>query len=244
MQSRITMFCLELFLGTGLLAQQAAPAAEAETPKSDATMVFDQETFEYGTILQGEVVKNVFEFENTGTEALVIMNAKGSCGCTVPEWPKDPILPGETGQLLVQFDSKGKMGKQSKRVTLTTNGQRSVVYLTIKGEILDPAKQEELAASSILNAPIKNDRVDVNSFKLYPNPTSDILQVELGDYIGASAQIDIFNQKGQLMASELVAEITASATEVNVSTLASGMYTVSIKVKDKKRVAQLISIVR
>lgn len=241
MKSRITMFCLALFLGTGLIAQTTE---QADLPKSDATMTFDQEVFEYGTILQGEVVKNVFEFENTGSEALVIMNAKGSCGCTVPEWPKDPILPGEKGQLLVQFDSKGKKGKQSKRVTLTTNGERSIVYLTIKGEVADPAAQEEMAASSILNSPIKNDQVNVSAFKLYPNPTSDVLQVELAEYIGASAQIDIFDQNGKLMSSELVAEISASATELNVSKLATGMYTVSIKVKDKKRVAQLISIVR
>ena len=77
-----------------------------------------------------------FEFINNGSEPLKISNAKGSCGCTVPEWPKEPISPGSIAKIKVTFDSKGKIGQQSKRVTLMTNAIPNVKILTIKGEII------------------------------------------------------------------------------------------------------------
>lgn len=97
------------------------------------------EVFDYGTITDGEVVNHTFKFKNTGSEPLVISNAKGSCGCTVPQWPREPIAPGATGEIQVKFDSKGK-GKeggsaQSKKVTITANTEPANTYLTVKGTI-------------------------------------------------------------------------------------------------------------
>jgi hypothetical protein len=100
---------------------------------------FDKDTYDWGTVMDGETVTHVFKFTNTGKEPLVINNAKGSCGCTVPEWPRDPIAPGKTGEIKVVFDSKGKGavgGKEdSKRVTITANTDPVDTYLTIKGKI-------------------------------------------------------------------------------------------------------------
>ena len=89
--------------------------------------------------MDGEKVKHDYKFTNTGSEPLIISNAKGSCGCTVPSWPREPIAPGESAVIAVQFDSKnkGKVGgsPQSKRVTITANTDPVNTYLTIKGTV-------------------------------------------------------------------------------------------------------------
>ena len=103
---------------------------------------FEATTVDYGTIEQGADPYRVFNFTNTGTEPLVIKNAKGSCGCTVPEWPKEPILPGETGQIQVRYDTN-RVGPINKTVTLTTNasGTDERVTLMIKGEVQKKAAE-------------------------------------------------------------------------------------------------------
>jgi len=117
---------------------KAAPAAPAAPTGPLTSVKFDSNEFDYGVIDQGEKVTHVYKFTNTGSEPLIISNAKGSCGCTVPQWPKDPIMPGATDEIKVQFDSKGKRGKQSKRVTITANTDPAQTFLTIKGEINAP----------------------------------------------------------------------------------------------------------
>ena len=102
---------------------------------SDAQMNFDLDEWDFCEINQGDVVEHSFEFTNTGKDPLIISNAKGSCGCTVPEWPRAPIPPGEKGVIDVKFDSKGKKGQQNKRITLTTNVVPSQQVLIVKGMV-------------------------------------------------------------------------------------------------------------
>lgn len=108
-----------------------------KTTGAMTTIAFDDTTFDYGTIKDGESVTHTYKFTNTGTEPYIISNAKGSCGCTVPVWSREPILPGESSEIVVTFNSrgKGKVGgqNQSKRVTLTGNTNPANTYLTIKG---------------------------------------------------------------------------------------------------------------
>lgn len=100
------------------------------------TLEYEKEgRFDFGIVDEGEIVKHVFKFKNTGNEPLVISNAKGSCGCTVPTWPKEPVPPGSTGEINVEFNSKGKPGMQSKRVTVTANTNPTETFLEIKGEV-------------------------------------------------------------------------------------------------------------
>jgi hypothetical protein len=103
------------------------------------TLAFEKDTYDWGKVMDGDKVTHVYKFKNTGNEPLIISNAKGSCGCTVPEWPKDAIAPGKSGEIKVVFDSKGKGavgGKEdSKRVTITSNTDPVETYLTIKGKI-------------------------------------------------------------------------------------------------------------
>lgn len=99
------------------------------------TIQYDNDKYNFGVVNEGEIVKHVFKFKNTGNEPLVISNAKGSCGCTVPTWPKEPVPAGATGEISVEFNSKGKPGQQSKRVTVTANTNPTETYLEISGEV-------------------------------------------------------------------------------------------------------------
>ena len=82
---------------------------------------------------RGESVAHSFIFKNEGDTPLIISNAKGSCGCTVPEWPRFPISPGDSNSIKVIFNSKGKKGLQNKSVTLTTNMYPNSTVLKVKG---------------------------------------------------------------------------------------------------------------
>lgn len=96
-----------------------------------AKITFDQEVYDYGTVTAGEVVEYSFAFTNTGVAPLTITNAKSTCGCTVPDYPKEPIPPGAKSEIKVRFNSKGKSGRQKKpvRVTANTWPVETVVYI-------------------------------------------------------------------------------------------------------------------
>ena len=117
-----------------VLAQEVVQ--EVIQVQSGATIEFTKDTHDYGTIKYDADGSCVFEFKNTGTEPLIISNAKGSCGCTVPEWPKEPIAPGAKGEIKVKYDTK-RPGAINKSVTITSNaGNEPTKTLRIKGNVL------------------------------------------------------------------------------------------------------------
>jgi hypothetical protein len=120
-------------------SQTAATPAPAVENKNQAEFKFDVMEYSYGTIKQGESVTYNFKFTNTGKEPLVITSAHGSCGCTVPDWPKEPIKKGEKGEIKVTFNSAGKMGPQDKTVTINSNAKTNPAILHIKGNVEKPA---------------------------------------------------------------------------------------------------------
>ena len=97
---------------------------------------FEEEEFDFGRITQGEKVSHAFIFENVGKTNLIISGASGSCGCTVPEWPKEPIAQGATGRINVVFSSEGKKGLQEKTVTIVTNCEPATRVIRIKTDIV------------------------------------------------------------------------------------------------------------
>ncbi|MEZ4990554.1 MAG: DUF1573 domain-containing protein [Saprospiraceae bacterium] len=107
-------------------------ATDAKMDVNGPKMVFENETIDYGTIEQGSDPYRIFTFVNEGTEPLIISNARGSCGCTVPSHPKEPIMPGQTAEVKVRYDTN-RLGPFTKRVTLTTNETENTRVLTIKG---------------------------------------------------------------------------------------------------------------
>jgi len=114
---------------------QLAPAApEAEIPLTTAE--WPETDFDFGTIKQGEIARHVFKVKNTGTQPLKISRVKPSCGCTTPNWTKEPIPPGGEGEIEVAFDSGGKSGIQRKTVTVFLNTEERAVTLRFNGEIV------------------------------------------------------------------------------------------------------------
>jgi hypothetical protein len=100
------------------------------------TIAFAEEFHDFGEVQEGEVVEHTFTFTNEGEGPLIISNAQGSCGCTVPDWPRQPIAPGQKGQIKVSFVSTGRAGRQDKRVTLTTNAVPQSKVLNITSTVI------------------------------------------------------------------------------------------------------------
>jgi hypothetical protein len=127
---KVTLFFSLLFV-TVLISQNANAQIV-----SGAKIEFSKETHDYGTVKYGADGTCTFDFTNTGTEPLIISNAKGSCGCTVPEWPKEPIAPGATGTIKVSYDTK-RPGAISKSVTITSNdAAEPTKVIRITGNVL------------------------------------------------------------------------------------------------------------
>jgi hypothetical protein len=100
-----------------------------------ARLTFEETEYDFGEIDEGGLVKHTFEFTNTGKAPLLITHARSTCGCTIPEWPKEPIPAGEKGEIYVVFDTKGKGGYQGKPVTVTANTFPSQTVVTVKGRV-------------------------------------------------------------------------------------------------------------
>ena len=130
-------------------AQNAATTVANAVPSGPTTvMSFDETTFDFGTVTEGEKVSHTYAFKNTGDEPLILQNAKGSCGCTVPQWPREPIPSGESGSITVEFNSKGKKGPRNQKVTITANTDPVQSFVALVGEVT-PAAGAETAAPQI-----------------------------------------------------------------------------------------------
>jgi hypothetical protein len=143
----ITRIAGLLILLAGLLAcqfvrdekkpnQTAANGISSDSLKV-AIISFDETDHNFGRVYEGEQVGWYFKFRNTGTKNLIITNAYASCGCTVPDYNKDPVHPGGEGVIKVVFDSKDRTGIQSKTVTVESNAQNKIITLKIKAEIIN-----------------------------------------------------------------------------------------------------------
>ena len=121
--------------------QKFDPAkTQASEPAAPTTsMVFDSYEHDFGTMDEGDAVTHIFSFTNTGSEPLILDKCKGSCGCTVPQCPKEPIAPGASGKIEVKFNSKGKKNNQTKTVTINANTDPGQTILKIKA-FVNPAE--------------------------------------------------------------------------------------------------------
>jgi len=124
-------------------------SADGSTNAALPDIKFEEETHDFGRITQGEKVSFGFKFKNTGKSSLIISAANGSCGCTVPEYPKKPIAPDEEGIINVVFSSEGKSGQVEKSVTMVTNCEPSTKIIYIKANVIVPtsANPSELPTS-------------------------------------------------------------------------------------------------
>jgi hypothetical protein len=115
--------------GGGKYSNQGAPG-------DTAVISFREYEHEFGKVVEGEKVACIFTFENNGKGPLVISSVTSSCGCTVPKYDTKPIAPGSTGIVEVVFDSSGRIGRQTKTITVMSNASRSIVLLRISGEVI------------------------------------------------------------------------------------------------------------
>ena len=117
----------------------SAVALSAQNDKS-AKIEFETTVIDYGTIEKGSNGLRVFKFKNTGNAPLVVSSVKSSCGCTVPKKPEAPILPGESGEMEVKYDTK-RVNPIRKTITVTSNAETPTVALKIKGNVIDSSKK-------------------------------------------------------------------------------------------------------
>lgn len=147
MKKVILSICFAMGIAGAALAQNPVTAAPMAKPvnKNAAKFQFTDKnsTFDFGKIPEGPVAEHVFEFKNIGKEPLIISNANASCGCTTPEWNKEPILPGKKGKVTVRYNTQGRVGPIAKSVYITSNAAledgKDRYELYIKGEVVAPA---------------------------------------------------------------------------------------------------------
>ena len=115
-----------------------SPKSATETSNKQAAIKFDKEEHDFGTLLQGEVVTYSFHFTNTGNMPLIISEVGSSCGCTVGDYPHEPIAPSKTGDIKVTYNSAGHHGFQSRFLTVMSNTNPAKTTLRIKGTVQTP----------------------------------------------------------------------------------------------------------
>ncbi len=141
----IAMMCLTAGVAgfhTQAHAQVAAAAAPAQDPNAPKFNFKDGDTFDFGTVTEGPNAEHKFSFRNVGKSPLIVTNATASCSCTVPAWPKEPILPGKQGDITVSFTTKGHVGPFIKDVYIQSNAMKGTERYTIhiKGTVVAGAK--------------------------------------------------------------------------------------------------------
>lgn len=156
----ITLFCLSVTAAAATAQDKAAtptpvnntpvaappppPAPKAVDPDA-GSFKFKEETHDFGEVPEGPLAETDFEFKNTGKKPIVINEAHGSCGCTVPKWPSEPIAPGKKGVIHVAYTTQGRQGPISKEVTINSNAKESPMVLHIRGTV-KPKPAEPAAA--------------------------------------------------------------------------------------------------
>jgi hypothetical protein len=155
MKKVLLSICL-LIAATAITNAQETTTPAPTPPNPNAPEIsFETETHDFGKLAKGAPCEFEFKFTNTGKEPLIITNCSATCGCTVPNWPKEPIMPGKTGVIKVKYDSN-RVGAFQKDVTVTSNGKTSSKKVTIKGTIDAPPKEEQFPGNNTGNgAPVQ-----------------------------------------------------------------------------------------
>jgi hypothetical protein len=154
--SILILFVLTISCGEGAakkVNQDNVNATEAKSQQNisnSPVMKFDKQSHDFGNINEGDIVTTTFSFTNAGKSDLIIVDARGSCGCTVPQYPKNqPIAPGASGEIVVSFDSNNKPNLQQKAVTISANTENGREMLRIKAMVSpDPIKEQQRQAQA------------------------------------------------------------------------------------------------
>ncbi len=134
---RVTLFFLATFVAFAVFAQNAAETTKAVDNKNAPEISFDKTVHDYGTVPYQGDGKCEFKFTNIGKEPLILTNVRSSCGCTVPKWPREPILPGQSDIIKVEYKTN-RIGRINKTITVQSNAKTRSQVLRIKGQVLKP----------------------------------------------------------------------------------------------------------
>lgn len=140
MKRFILLASLVIAASTYLFSQAEQPTTVADNPNAPV-ITFENTTHDYGTVAYGGDGVCFFKFTNTGKEPLILQQPQSSCGCTVPSWPKEPVLPGESNEIKVTYNTK-KVGPINKTVTVRSNAKNNNVVLRITGKVEQDQSQQ------------------------------------------------------------------------------------------------------
>ena len=146
--NKMLLLALGLAFAGSYTAQAQTTASTATAKAAGPQIKFMEEKYDFGSIKQGDIVDHVFKFKNTGTQPLVISNIGVSCGCTTPDWTKEPVMPGKTGMVSAKFNSAGKMGMQTKVLTIESNSASGASTVSLVGEVKDASAMPATADKS------------------------------------------------------------------------------------------------
>jgi hypothetical protein len=127
----IATFFMICFLSASAQTGEGTKVVNPNAPKIE----FKESEFDFKDLDEGPQAKHEFVFKNTGKEPLILTNVKASCGCTTPSWPKEPVLPGQEGKILVTYNTQGRPGPFTKSITITSNASEEAKVIYIKGKV-------------------------------------------------------------------------------------------------------------
>lgn len=137
---KVLLACFLAFASAGAVTAQTTETVKTDPAKAPR-FKFQEEVHDFGTVKEGPNAEHVFTFKNVGKSPLIISNVSASCGCTTPNWSKEPVLPGKTGKITVQYSTQGRVGPIDKAVYIQSNaalpqGKGERYELKIKGNVV------------------------------------------------------------------------------------------------------------
>lgn len=148
MKKLIALFVAIVSIYSVTFAQDTAKVTNPNAPK----IKFKDESHDFGTVVEGPSITYDFKFKNVGMEPLILSSVRASCGCTVPTWPKEPILPGKESVISATYNTQGRPGSFTKTITVESNATEASKVVMIKGEVIKPEEDKSipLAQPSLL----------------------------------------------------------------------------------------------
>lgn len=190
---KLLTFAAGLLIATAMMAQQPV-------------ITFTKTQHDFGKINEADGrVTTIFEFKNEGMAPLVLSNVRASCGCTTPKWPREPIEPGQVGQITVTYNPNGRPGRFQKTITVTSNAAEATIRLYIKGEVIPKS------AKPVDNYPVKigdlSLKTKVLDFGNIVNTTPHVNSIVYANQSGKTITVDCKSEAAFVAAQATLAEV-------------------------------------
>jgi len=153
MKKALFTLAISIMLSFAASAQNATTTPQPDANPNAPVITFEKTTHDYATVTKGGDGTCEFKFKNTGIEPLILSNVQSSCGCTVPEWPREPILRGKSASIKVKYDTN-RIGPINKTITVMSNGKVSSIQLRIIGTVVDTPAGAQMPQNTSAGAPV------------------------------------------------------------------------------------------